>query len=69
MKDVPSDLKNNISKIANSICYANNLPPDYSAMLLKDYLYIEKGYKEKLLKIPEFSKWMSSKGRLLNGTV
>lgn len=63
------DNKNNISKIANSICYANNLPPDYSAMLLKDYLYIEKGYKEKLLKIPEFSKWMSSKGRLLNGTV
>lgn len=63
------DNKNNISKIANSICYANTLPPDYSAMLLKDYLYIEKGYKEKLLKIPEFSKWMSSKGRLLNGTV
>ncbi len=61
--------KNNINKIANSICYADKLPPDYSAMLLKDYLYIEKDYKEKLLKIPEFSKWLSSKGRLLNGTV
>ena len=61
--------KNNMDKIANSIRYADKLPPDYSAMLLKDYLYIEKGYKEKLMKIPEFSRWISSKGRLLNGTV
>jgi hypothetical protein len=35
-------------------------------MLLKDYMAIEKGYKEKLLKIPEFSRWLISKGRLLN---
>ncbi|MBQ1186919.1 MAG: AAA family ATPase [Clostridia bacterium] len=61
--------KDNMDKIANSIRYADKLPPDYSAMLLKDYLYIEKGYKEKLMKIPEFSRWVSSKGRLLNGTV
>ena len=61
--------KNDLTAIANSIKYADNLPPDYSAMLLKDYIYIEKNYKEKLLKIPEFAKWMSSKGRLLNGTV
>jgi hypothetical protein len=27
---------------------------------------IEKGYKEKLLKVPEFSRWLASKGRLLN---
>ena len=61
--------KDNLSQIANSIRYADMLPPDFSAMLLKDYIYIEKGYKEKLLKIPEFSRWMSNKGRLLNGTV
>lgn len=61
--------RDSLNEIANSIRYADNLPPDYSAMLLKDYLYIEKGYKEKLLKIPEFSRWMSSKGRFLNGTV
>ena len=61
--------KNDITAITNSIKFADKLPPDYSAMLLKDYIYIEKGYKEKLLKIPEFSKWMASKGKLLNGTV
>ena len=53
-------------KIANSIRYADRLPPDFSVMLLKDYMAIEKGYKEKLLKIPEFSRWLVSKGRLLN---
>ena len=61
--------KNDLGAVANSIKYADKLPPDYSAMLLKDYIYIEKGYREKLLKIPEFAKWMSSKGRLLNGSV
>lgn len=61
--------KHDMQAIANSIAYAQKLPPDYSAMLLKDYMYIEKGYKEKLLRIPEFSRWLSTKGRLLNGTV
>lgn len=61
--------KKDMQAIANSIMYAEKLPPDYSAMLLKDYMYIEKGYKDKLLMIPAFSRWLSSKGRLLNGTV
>lgn len=58
--------KKEMGKIANSIRYADRLPPDFSVMLLKDYMAIEKGYKEKLLKIPEFSRWLASKGRLLN---
>lgn len=58
--------KKDMDKIANSINYADRLPPDFSVMLLKDYMAIEKGYKEKLLKIPEFSKWLQNKGRLLN---
>lgn len=58
--------KNDLNKIANSIVYADRLPPDFSVMLLKDYMAIEKNYKQKLLKIPEFSRWLSSKGRLLN---
>ena len=61
--------KHQLDLITNSIIYADKLPPDYSAMLLKDYMYIEKGYKEKLLKIPQFSKWLSGKGGLLNGFV
>ncbi len=63
------DHKDKLDLITNSIIYADKLPPDYSAILLKDYMYIEKGYKEKLLRIPQFSKWLSSKGGLLNGFV
>ena len=61
--------KNEIHRIANSISYANKMPPDFSAILLKDYMYIEKNYKEKLMSIPEFAIWLRSKGRLINGSV
>lgn len=60
--------KTDFDRIANSIVYANKLPPDFSVMLLKDYMAIEKGYKEKLLRIPEFSRWLQSKGQFLNAT-
>ena len=36
--------KKDLGAIANSIRYADKLPPDYSAMLLKDYIYIDKGF-------------------------
>lgn len=61
--------KDDISRIANSVCYAQRMPADFSTVLLKDYMYIEKDYRAKLLGIPEFSRWLSTKGRLLNGTV
>lgn len=61
--------KNEMNKITNSIIYADRMPPDFSAVLLKDYMYIEADYKEKLMHIPEFARWLSTKGRLLNGSV
>ena len=61
--------KDDLEQIANSIRFAEKLPPDFSTILLKDYLYIEDDYKKKLLSIPEFSSWLKSKGRLLNGTI
>jgi len=61
------DHKEDLARIANSVRYAELLPPDYSVMMLKDYMYIEKGYREKLLRIPEFSRWLQTKGSLLNG--
>ena len=61
--------KNDMVKIANSIEYAAAMPPDFATVLMKDYMYIEKGYKEKLIKIPEFSKWLRTKGRMINGAV
>lgn len=60
--------KDDLSRIANSIRYADKMPPDFSTILLKDYMAIEEGYREKLIMIPEFSKWLREKGRLVNGT-
>ncbi len=61
--------KTDMRRIANSIAYADKMPPDFSAMMLRDYMYIDKDYKQKLMSIPEFSRWLSTKGRLLNGSV
>ena len=56
-------------RLANSVQYADRMPPDFSTVLFKDYMYIEKDFRKKLLQIPEFSAWLSTKGRLLHGTV
>ena len=61
--------KQEMTKIARSIDYANRMPADYSAVLLKNYMAIEVGYKDKLMKIPEFYRWISTKGKFLNGSV
>ena len=61
--------KDEMDRIANSIRYAERMPPDFSAVLMKDYMYIDKGYKEKLMLIPEFFRWLQSKGSLMNGSV
>ena len=61
--------RDDLSRIANSIVYANAMPPDFSVLLMKDYMYIEKGYREKLMRIPEFATWLRTKGSLLNGSV
>lgn len=61
--------KDEMSRIANSIRYADKMPPDFSAVLLKDYMCIDKNYKEKLMPIPEFARWLQTKGWLMNGSV
>lgn len=61
------DHKDDMVKIDNSMRYAEKMPADFSTMLMKDYMYLEKGYQEKLMQMPSFSRWISSKGRLLNG--
>ena len=61
--------KDELDKIANSIKYAATLPADYSAMVMKDYVYIDKDFKNTLIKIPEFNKWMDVRGSLINGSI
>lgn len=58
--------KDRLDLIENSIDYALKLPPDFSLILMRDYMYIDKDYKQRLLAIPQFSRWLSSKGRYLN---
>lgn len=69
MTSYARDHKNDLTCIANSIIYAERMPPDFSTVLMKDYMYIEKDYKNKLMSIPEFGRWLQTKGRLLNGSV
>lgn len=61
--------KEDLVRIANSIRYAQQIPPDFSVVLMKDYMNLAPDYREKLLTIPEFTRWMQTKGRLLNGSV
>jgi len=60
----------NITGIANAIRYADKMPADFSAVLLKDFMYLDDGhFREKLLTVPEFARWLEKKGTLMNGNV
>lgn len=63
------DHKEDLTQISNSIRYADRMPPDFSTLLLRDYMYLEPDYKTKLLGIPDFQRWLQEKGRLLHGMV
>lgn len=61
--------KGDLRRIANSIRFADQMPPDFSTVLMKDYLYIDKDYRQKLMEIPEFTRWLQTKGSMMNGSV
>ena len=63
------DHKDNLYVIGNSLEYAALLPPEYATVLLKDYMYIEEGYKLKLMRIPAFTSLANKYGFILNGKV
>ena len=63
------DHRDQLDRIGNSIAYANKLPADYSVVLMRDYQLLEPDYTQKLLSIPAYTRWLSSKGALLNGSV
>ena len=62
-----SEHRDDLDGIANSIAYAEQLPPDFSVVLMQDYMHIEEGYTNRLMEIPGFVRWMRSRGVLLNG--
>lgn len=61
--------QNELARIANSLKYADKLPPDFSVMILNDYISISNNFRQKLSTLPEFSKLLRAKGSMLNGCI
>lgn len=59
--------RNDTAAIENSIEYSLLLPPDFSVVLIKGYMAIEEGYRERLIKMPTFTRWLSLRGKYING--
>ena len=59
--------KDEVDRIGNSIRYADRMPADFGAVLMRDYMYLDEDYKSRLMLIPEFRRWLQSKGSLMNG--
>ena len=56
------ELKDDLKAIERSITYASKLPADFAALLMKDYLYLAPDYRETLLRIPAYVRWLAEKG-------
>lgn len=61
------EIKTDKRRIANSVKYAMQLPPEFSTVLMRNYMAFDKNYRQSLMGIPEFSSWLQKFGRLLNG--
>ena len=59
--------KKDLFRVGNSVAYALRLPPDFSMVLMQDYMCIDPEYKSTLMTFPDFSRWLSTKGSLMNG--
>ena len=69
MTNYAREHKDDLRAVGNSIRYAMRMPSDFSTVLLKNYMAIEKNYRERLMAIPEFFQWIQTKGKLLNGNI
>ena len=50
-----------------SLNYAMLMPADYSFVLIKSYIALAPDMKERLMKLPSFTRWLNTKGKYLNG--
>lgn len=60
--------KRNMQKMSNLVSYALLMPGDFVAILFKGLCKIDTDQEDFLGKIPEFKKWMITKGGLFYGT-
>ena len=69
MASYAKDHKDDLDKIGNSLKYAEAMPADYIAILLKNYESMEENYKMTLMSIPEYTNLLSKRGVARNGSV
>ena len=50
-------------KIGNSVRYGVKFPPDFATVLFRDYMAIGKDFSDSLIKIPEFSSWLTANSK------
>jgi len=69
MSEYAKDCRNDPTLIGNSLRYAEKMPADYIAILLKNYEAMEEDYRMKLMQIPEYTRLLAKRGVVRNGTV
>jgi hypothetical protein len=69
MSEYAKDCKDDPVRIGNSLRYAEGMPADYIAILLKNYEAMEEDYQMKLMQIPEYTRLLSKRGVVRNGSV
>ncbi|MBQ7609037.1 MAG: AAA family ATPase [Desulfovibrionaceae bacterium] len=57
--------RHDLTAIGHSITYALRFPPEFTTLLLQDYISFEPTYRSHLMGIPAFSDWISRYGKLL----
>ncbi len=58
-----------LEKIGNSLHYAEKLPADYIAILLKNYEAMKPNYKDVLMNVPEYINLLAKRSIVRNGSV
>lgn len=61
--------KDELSRIGNSLRYAEQMPADYIAILLRHYEDIEDNYKDSLMSLPEYKRIIQKRSTMRNGEV
>ena len=54
------------TSIANALAYAVQMPPDFAAVLFRDFCTISPELKQSMMTTPEFNTWLSKNGRFFN---
>ena len=59
--------KPTIKRLVNAIKYAHKLPKDFTLLVFTNYLNLDEDIVKKLTADPEFMRFMSQEGKILNG--